>query len=173
LYAPLIYSFFRKRRVQDADALDLTQDVMKRVAGTIKRWNYDRAHGSFRGWLFTLVQNRLTDFWRQESRREKPAGGRRPDPDVSVADSQAEWDDFWKCHLLRSSLEIIKADFSPSTWQAFWMTRIEGIAVPETAATLGLSVAAVYLARSRVLMRLREQIRMLTEPTDEWPLEGA
>ena len=58
LYAPLVYGFLRKRGLQDADSADLTQDVLRQVAAAAKSLEYDAKRGSFRGWLFTIVQNR-------------------------------------------------------------------------------------------------------------------
>lgn len=66
LYAPLVYGFVRKRGLQDADAADLTQDVLRQVAGAVDSFAYDKARGSFRGWLFAVVRNRLTDYWRRD-----------------------------------------------------------------------------------------------------------
>src|SRR6516165_5686853 len=62
VYAPLIYGFARKQGLQDADAADLTQDVLQVVARTVRGFEYDRQQGSFRGWLFTVVRNKLRNF---------------------------------------------------------------------------------------------------------------
>ena len=67
LYAPLVHRFLRKHGVQDADVADLTQQVLMSVSGAISSFEYDPSTGSFRAWLFTIVQNRLSDFWRQSS----------------------------------------------------------------------------------------------------------
>lgn len=64
LYAPLVFGFVRKRGLQEADAADLTQDVLRQVAQSAKSLVYDPKRGSFRAWLFTVVRNRLTDHWR-------------------------------------------------------------------------------------------------------------
>src|SRR5437588_1688494 len=62
IYAPLIYGFSRKRGLQDADAADLTQEILRTVAHSVHRLDYDPKRGTFRGWLFTVVRNRLSDF---------------------------------------------------------------------------------------------------------------
>ena len=74
LYAPLVYAFVRKRGLQDADAADLTQDVLRQVASAAKSLIYDPRRGSFRAWLFTVVRNRLTDHWRAAARVERGSG---------------------------------------------------------------------------------------------------
>src|SRR5262252_8431765 len=62
LYAPVIYGFARKRGLQDADAADVMQDVLRSVAGAAARLNYDPARGSFRGWLYTVARNKVFNF---------------------------------------------------------------------------------------------------------------
>ena len=75
LYAPLVYGFLRKRGVQDADASDLTQEVMMSVAAAASSFDYCPERGSFRRWLFTVVQNRLRNFWRGGPRQTRGTGG--------------------------------------------------------------------------------------------------
>src|SRR5437879_6910034 len=69
IYAPLVYGFARKHGLQDADAADLTQDVLRNVSVAAKKLEYDPRRGSFRGWLFTVVRNRLRDFWAGQGRQ--------------------------------------------------------------------------------------------------------
>src|SRR5437879_3455915 len=74
IYAPLVYGFVRKQGLQDADAADVTQDVLRAVAGAIGRLRYDPARGSFRGWLFTIVRNKLRNFVASSARRCQGTG---------------------------------------------------------------------------------------------------
>lgn len=167
LYAPLVYGFLRKRGLQDADAADLTQDVMRSVAAAIQQVEYDKLRGLFRSWLFTIVQNKLVDHWRRARIQERGAGdtGIQQDlneiPQASGTDISAEWDADYQRQLFQYAASIVKPDFSESTWQAFWQTAVEGQAGKDVGARLGLSVAAVYLAKSRVMARLKEQVRYL------------
>src|SRR5437588_470903 len=71
LYAPLVYRFLRRRNLQDADAADLTQEVLRGVAGAIDRFEYDPGRGSFRGWLFTVARNKLHTFLKQQDCRRR------------------------------------------------------------------------------------------------------
>src|SRR4051794_29157890 len=73
LYAPLVYGYARKQGLQDADAADLSQEVLGSVAGAVGRLDYDPAKGAFRNWLFTVVRRKLSD-WRR-GRKNDPAGG--------------------------------------------------------------------------------------------------
>ena len=165
LYAPLVYGFLRKRGLQDADAADLTQDVLRQVSVAVQRLEYDRRRGSFRGWLFTIVQNRLTDHWRREGLREHGAGDSNVLAQLNdVAqpnDSSEEWDADYKRQLFQYATGIIKQDFTEATWQAFWKTAVDGQSGQEVANQLSLTIAAVYLAKGRVMSRLKEQIRVL------------
>lgn len=167
LYAPLVYGFLRKRGLQDADSADLTQDVLRQVATAAKSLDYDPRRGSFRNWLFTVVQNRLTDHWRKESIREQGAGDTNTQqvlnelPQPSSLDSSVEWDADYERQLFHYAANIVKADFTPATWQAFWMTAVDGQGGREVAQQLQMTVAAVYLAKGRVMTRLKDQIRLL------------
>lgn len=170
LYAPLVYAFVRKRGLQDADAADLTQDVLRQVASAAKSLIYDPRRGSFRSWLFTVVRNRLTDHWRVVQRREKASGDssqwqRESERLVTESDS-AEWDAAYERQLLDFAARQVRGDFSEATWTAFWQTAVEGREGRAVAEELGLSVAAVYLAKGRVMNRLKEQVRILVGQHD-------
>src|SRR5881275_2228178 len=75
VYAPLVYGYARKHGLQDADAADLTQDVLQSVAGAVRRLDYDPQRGSFRGWLFTVVRNRFRNFLAARGRPGQGSGG--------------------------------------------------------------------------------------------------
>jgi RNA polymerase sigma factor (sigma-70 family) len=167
LYAPLIYGYLRKQDLQDADAADLCQDVMTSVSGAVGRFHYDPARGAFRNWLFTVVRRKLAN-WRAVQNHHAHGSGdsatqqlleQCPAPDVAEAEWQAEWDRrlfAWACEQVRPAV-------TAATWQAFWRTAFEDQSGKRVAADLGMSVAAVYLARSRVLARLKELIRSAEE----------
>ena len=169
LYAPLVYGFLRKRGLQDADSADLTQDVLRQVALAVKSLVYDAKRGSFRSWLFTVVQNRLTDHWRKEGIREQGTGDTDAQrqlnniPQSDGLDASAEWNADYERQLFHFAANTVKQDFTPVTWQAFWLTSVEGMRGKDVAEQLGLSVAAVYLAKGRVMTRLKDQIRMLID----------
>jgi RNA polymerase sigma-70 factor (ECF subfamily) len=166
IYAPLIYGFAQKQGLQDADAADLTQEVLGAVARSAARLDYDPARGTFRGWLFRVVRNELCDFGAAR-RRHRPGTG---DTDVKrwldeqpapPADEAAAWERDYERQLFALACDQVRRDFQESTWQAFWLTAIQGKSGKEVAGVLGLSTAAVYLARRRVTGRLREQIDYL------------
>ena len=77
LYAPIIYGFARKRGLQDADAADLMQEILRSVSSAVHRLEYDSARGTFRGWLFTVTRNKVFNFLESRGRRERPRTLRR------------------------------------------------------------------------------------------------
>lgn len=169
LYGPLIYGFARRQGLQDADAADLTQEVLRAVASSVGRFEYDPNKGKFRGWLFTIVRNEIRDQFRQGPDRGN--GGttaqqfleQQPGPEGNDA---AVWDEEYRRRVFAWAAEQVRRDFREPTWQAFWRTAVEGKRGQAVAQELGMTVAAVYLARSRVLARLKEQIAMLPEEED-------
>lgn len=165
LYAPLVYAFVRKRGLQDADAADLTQDVLRQVASAAKSLIYDPRRGSFRGWLFTVVRNRLTDHWRAAARDVRGSGDssqwQQASEQLVTESDSAEWDAAYERQLLECAAQQVRADFSEATWSAFWQTAVEGREGKVVAEELGLTIAAVYLAKGRVMVRLKEQVRWL------------
>jgi|SRR5262245_65837001 len=164
VYVPLIYGYARKHGLQDADAADLTQEVMRRVAGAIRSLEYDPRRGTFRGWLFTVVRNELRKF---AHRRQRPGVGsgdtsaQRLLEEQPAPEESALWDEEYERRLFTVAAEQVRGDFQESTWQAFWRTAVEGQPAMPVAEELGLTVAAVYLAKGRVMARLKEQVRML------------
>lgn len=166
IYTPMVYRFALRRGLQDADAGDLTQDVLRAVARAAHRLEYDPARGTFRGWLFTIVRNQLYDF-RARRRRQPPGAGSSDVHDLleqqPAPDEESFWEQEYQQRLFRYAAEQLRDGFEPSTWNAFWQTAIEGKSGKEVAQMLGLSVAAVYLAKSRVTARLKKEIQRLQD----------
>ena len=162
LYAPLVYRFARRRGLQDADAADLTQDVLQAVARGSGRLVYDPRRGSFRGWLFTVARNKLHTFLKHRQRLMR----RTEEVDFSLLadpeqDEAVVWEQEYEQRLFDWAAEQVRGHFQDNTWQAFWQTAVDNRPPREVADRLGLSVGAVYIAKSRVLARLREQVQLL------------
>ena len=163
IYEPLVYRLARRRGLQDADARDLCQDVFRAVAGAARRWTPDPARGSFRGWLLRIARNQLLNALRQQRRRARPSGGsaiqrlleiQPADGEDDAREVQAEY----RRRLFELAAQAIEPEFTPGTWQAFWQTAVLSREVARVAADLGISPGAVYIARSRVLARLRARV---------------
>jgi RNA polymerase sigma-70 factor (ECF subfamily) len=158
VYAPLVYQFGRRRGLQDADAADLTQEVLQAVSGASKRLVYDPQRGTFRAWLYTVARNKLRNFLLARQRRHE--GGDPHLLDEQPAREETEqWEREYEQRLFGWAAEQVRSSFQESTWRAFWMTAVDGRGATETATALGISVGAVYIAKSRVLARLREEIK--------------
>ena len=166
IYAPLIYGYALKQGLQDADAADLTQEVLGKVARSAARLDYDPTRGTFRGWLFRVVRNELADLGAAR-RRHRPGSGdtairrRLEEEPAPPPDEVAAWEREYERQLFALACDQVRRDFQESTWQAFWRTAILGQSGKEVAGALGLSTAAVYLAKRRVTQRLRQQIDYL------------
>jgi RNA polymerase sigma-70 factor (ECF subfamily) len=168
LYAPLVHGFARKRGLQDSDAADLTQDVLRAVALAVGRLDYDPRRGTFRAWLFTVVLHKLHNFLASRKRQCQGSGdtqvqARLEQEAAPEAEDAALWELEYERRLMARAVEQVRGDFQESTWQAFWRTAMEGRKAKEVAQSLGMSVAAVYVAKSRVMAQLKKQIQLLRE----------
>jgi RNA polymerase sigma-70 factor (ECF subfamily) len=163
LYGPLIRRVARQRGLQDADAADLQQEVLLAVARAIGRYDLDPARGSFRGWLLRIARNLLLNLLAARRRHAAAGGGSAaidllealPDP---AADDATAFEAEYRRRTFEWAAEQVRAEFRPATWQAFWRTAVGGEAPAAVATDLGLSVGAVYVARTRVLARIRAQV---------------
>jgi RNA polymerase sigma-70 factor (ECF subfamily) len=165
LYSPFIYQYMRRRGLQPADAADVTQDVMRTVFCSLDGFQHAGRQGAFRKWLVTVARSRLSDW--AAFRKQQAAGSgdteilkrlaEHPMPDETEIEDEREYQQ----RLFRVAADSLRCKFHGSTWQAFWLTYVEGATCEEAAEQLGLSIEAVYVARGRVLRRLRQRIREL------------
>lgn len=161
LYAPVLHAYGMRHGLQDADAADLAQDTLQNVLRAAPTFEYDPAKGAFRGWLFTVARNQIRKFATRKDRLGVGAG----DSDVrdmlaehpDRSGDEAEWDREYKMHLFRWAADRVQTEFRAATWQAFWRTAVGGEAAEAVAADLGMTVGAVYIARSRVTARIRTE----------------
>lgn len=163
VYEPAVYGFARKKGLQDADARDLCQDVLRAVALAIERWNPDPRRGSFRAWMFRIARNMLINFCTHRRRHVRGTGDSAVQQALADLPSQkngdsALYEDEYRRQLFVWAAGEVRNEFAASTWQAFWQTAVEGRETKAVAAELGISAGAVYIARSRVIARLRQRI---------------
>jgi len=166
LYSPLVYYWCRNTRLRAEDAADLVQEVFRSVAGGLSRFSHEAENASFRAWLRTITLNKLRNFVRKQQAVAEAAGGSEAHRNLlEIADRLAADDS--SIHesdivlLCKRALELVEAEFQPQTWQVFWRVFIEGQFPADVAADLGISIGAVYKAKSRVLARLREELNDL------------
>jgi RNA polymerase sigma factor (sigma-70 family) len=167
LYGPVVYGFARRRGLQDADAADLMQDVLRSVTTAIGRLDYDRRQGTFRGWLFTITRNKIVNFHAARRIRPRASGDTTTNLLLDSQPSADGDDDAWEVEYQRRiaalAMERIKSEFQAKTWQAFWLTAVEGLAAADAAQRVGLSPGAIYVAKSRVLARLKEEVESMRQ----------
>ncbi len=171
LYGPVIYGFARKRGLQDADAADVMQDVLRSVSGTIGRLDYDRQQGTFRGWLFTITRNKVFNFLSARRIRPQSSGdtttNRLLAAQPTANDGADEWEVEYQRRLAAIAMERIKNEFQPNTWRAFQLVAVDGLPVAEVARQVAMSAGAIYVAKSRVLARLKDEVEQLRRQEEE------
>ena len=155
LYTPLLFYWARRLSLQEPDAADLVQDVFTVLVKKLSHFNYKRDK-SFRGWLRTVLYNK----WRKKKAGPgRPAIGDAGLSGVAAPDQIADLSDAeFQQQLTVRALQLMQAEFQPATWKACWETVVCGRPAAEVGRELGISVNAVYLARSRVLRRLRQEL---------------
>jgi RNA polymerase sigma-70 factor (ECF subfamily) len=168
LYSPLLTNWLRRHALQNADVEDLVQEVLTTVAREVPAFQHSGRTGAFRHWLRSILANRLREFWRANRIRPAATG----DSDFAAfLDQLADpasgisrlWNQEHDQHLARRLLAMIEPQFAPTTWQAFRRVVLEGARPDTVAAELGLTVNAIFIAKSRILQRLRQEARGLLD----------
>lgn len=169
VYEPLVLRFAQRRGLQDADARELAQNVLVAVARSVSDWQPDRRRGRFRAWLFRIARNQLINLVARK--RPDQGSGRSEEwqvlnqlqaPEATLAAAELDY----RRELFRTAAAEIREDFRTTTWQAFWQCSVLQRSVQEVADELGISVGAVYIARSRVLQRLKTQVQQWENDDD-------
>lgn len=159
LYTPMLLAWCKRLGLSDADSADLAQNVFVALYEKLPEFQYD-PNRSFRAWLKTVLLN----AWRNQARKQTAASTRSsgaldldliPDTDPRIELDEAEY----RAQLVRRALALVQEQFEPNTWKACWEFVVNDRPAAEVAAELGLSVNAVYLAKSRVLRYLRHELR--------------
>jgi RNA polymerase sigma-70 factor (ECF subfamily) len=162
LYTPLLYSWAHQVGLQDSDAADLVQDVFTTLIQKMPEFVYD-PHRSFRSWLRTVTFNRWRDNHKQRGKRPLEGNERALAEAPSREDSDAFWEVEYREHLVGRALDLMRSEFQPTTWKACWEFVVAGKSAAQVAAELGISENAVFIAKYRVLRRLRVELDGLFE----------
>jgi RNA polymerase sigma-70 factor, ECF subfamily len=175
LYAPLVYHWCRQARLTAVDAEDVGQDVFRAVFRKIGTFRRERVGDSFRAWLRRVTENKIIDHKRKNGAEPQGVGGSEAqrvmarvaadegiDSAGSAAGENATAGE--RRILFRQALIQLEPAFTKETWQAFWRVVADSQAPAAVARDLGMTVNAVYLAKSRVLRRFREEFADLVEP---------
>jgi RNA polymerase sigma-70 factor (ECF subfamily) len=166
IYTPLIFAFARRRGLQEADAADLAQEVMRAVARHMPGFTYQPDRGTFRSWLFTVTRNKFNNFLNSLRRHPQGTGETAVQQHLEAVlcpERDDDWDREYHARLFEWACAQVRSEFQERTWNAFWRTAVEEKSGHEVAGQLQLTVGAVYIARSRVTARIREKIREVSE----------
>jgi RNA polymerase sigma factor (sigma-70 family) len=171
IYAPLVFQLGRRRGLQDADAADVTQEVLANVSRAMSPGKYRAGEGTFRGWLLTIARNEVHSLLTARQRREQPGGGTTAQLQLAALpapEETADWERDYQQRLFAWAAERVQSEVQPATWRAFQRTALDRASGEAVAAELGMTLAAVYLAKSRVMKRLREVVREVEEEGERW-----
>ncbi len=169
-YSGLIYGWCQRWNVQHADAQDVTQEVLLRLAKKIQTFVYDPTR-SFRGWLKTLTQHALHDFLADRDLARPAGGDSKEDPLHQVAareDLLARLNEAFDLELLDEATARVRLRVEPHTWEAFRLTALDGLSGAAAAEQLGVPVATVFKAKSNVQKMLQAELEKL-ERDDQVP----
>ncbi|MEM1067809.1 MAG: sigma-70 family RNA polymerase sigma factor [Planctomycetota bacterium] len=159
IYRPVIYRLARQRGLQDCDAEDLAQRVLVSVSRAIGDWQKDEKRGSFRAWLATVARNAIINSVTRGPRDSAVGGTEFLLACGAVESPSSEVAQLVRQEHARSQLRVAAAEVkrlvNETTWDAFWMTTIEGREIHEVADSLGISIGAIYGARGRVMKQLQ------------------
>jgi RNA polymerase sigma-70 factor (ECF subfamily) len=168
LYRPLMVAWLTRQGVPPHDLEDLSQEILLRVVKHLPSFQHSGQRGAFRSWLRTIVCSRTADYWRAQAARTAAKGGsgavanleQIEDPN---SDLNRQWDEEHDRYVLDCLLDLVEAEFEPATLQAFRRLALDGAAGAAVATELGMSVPAVYGAKSRVLQRIRQEAEGLID----------
>ena len=169
VYTPIVFRYARWKGLQDADAADFAQEVLRSVARSIKNLDYDPAKGKFRSWLRTVCRTRLIDFLRKQERQLQGTGRSSTIAHLEQLASTAEqddsdqWEEEYQQSLLQFAMQQVQSAVHSKTWDAFRLTSLESQPSDRVAQELRLSIGAVYTARSRVIAKLKKAIELIEE----------
>jgi RNA polymerase sigma-70 factor (ECF subfamily) len=167
LYSPLVHHWCQRSGLQEADTADVTQDVFRTVAESIDGFHHDQSGDSFRGWLRTVTRSRILDFLRRKARWTEGIGG---------SDAQIRWlefpddpedasssDEDERAILVRQVVDMVLGHCKEENRQAFLRVVVGGQHPVDVARDLGMTSNAVYLAKSHILRRIREEFAALVD----------
>ncbi|MBS0260962.1 MAG: sigma-70 family RNA polymerase sigma factor [Planctomycetes bacterium] len=170
-YEPLILNLARRLGCCEADAQDICQQVLASVVRDIGQWTTDGKPASFRRWLFCIARHRALKFFLAERKRVIAAGG------SDVQQRLTQWPDSddgheatlqreYRQQLLLQAARRIQGEFHPTTWSAFWKTCVDGLPIAQAARELQITPGNIYVARSRIIARLRDVVREMEDGSD-------
>src|SRR6185295_12019587 len=170
LYEPVTYRLLRRHGLQDADAREVMQELFLAVSRNIDRWDPANERGSFRGWLRRVARNLVINWLKHRERRVVATGGSDMQAMLDMlpaADGpeSVEFDRELRRALLHRAAERVRGEVHAATWQAFWETGVLGSSPADAAKKLGMTVGSIWVAKCRVVARMRATVIELEKTT--------
>lgn len=169
IYQPVVFRMARKRGLQNADADDVMQQVFLSISTSIERWSVQEGQPPFRAWLTTIARNAITKSLARRPRDSASGSSSvmqmiHQVPDVALTTTEIQTEA--RREVFRWVAEQVRPEFSTETWSVFWQTSIEGLCVTDVALASGRTPGAIYVARYRVLARIKERVHEVSQHWD-------
>lgn len=172
IYRPVVYRMARERGLQDADAEDLAQRVFVSIARSVSGWEPDVSRPPFRAWLYHIARNEIVKV----ITRAKPDTGAGSSSVQELLNAVPESEPETASELIRESrlqafrwaAEEVEPEFTKRTWSMFWKSTVDGTSIESVAQANKCSAGAVYLARFRVMGRIKEKLNEVSELWSDW-----
>ena len=169
VYQPLVQRFIQRHGLQYADAAEVTQEVLSRVAKSIESWEESHERSTFRGWLYRITRNLTIDFLRKRKvegeRLGKGDAGLSQVASSEDASKSQEFQAEYEKQIFYWAAERLKPSFKPENWQAFWLSTVEGHSIDEVSKQLKMDCGKIYVARSRIMSRLSRLVQKRLDET--------
>lgn len=161
LYGPVIYGYARKKGFTDADAADVVQEVLAQVARSIRSFEYQPDRGRFRNWLYAVTRSKILRI--QQRSESAPTPTVIDDAQVASAGEEPAWVELFNAEVLNAALARVRPCFEAETWEVFERVWVHDQPAADVARALNRPIHSVYVAKSRVVNRLKQEILSLAE----------
>lgn len=171
IYHPLIWSVAKRLQMSDADANDACQNTLLRLSQVVHQWSPNKSNSNFRGWLFRVARNCMLRQFEKEGRRTISAVDQEGEQFLDqLAEDGVKGETLFQLEFRRQqfaiAIETVRPSVKPLYWEAFQLSYIENLGIKETAERLETDVKTVYVARHRVLNRIRSEVNQLSQWQD-------
>jgi len=168
IYRPMIHAYCTKRGLQEADSLDVVQDVMSAIHRSIQKFDYQPEKGRFRAWLGTVTANKIKTLKQKQSLNppinlDQISSRASQTGNLPIADPDSDWIAIFSEHIFQTACDRVRSRVEVTTWSCFQATWVEHQPAFEVAAKLGIPIHSVYVNKSRVLKQLEAEVLLLAD----------
>jgi RNA polymerase sigma-70 factor (ECF subfamily) len=165
VYRPMLYSYCTRRGLQEADALDVVQEVLASVCRSIQKFEYQPEKGRFRAWLGTIAANEISSLMRKQNRvyaidlNHASTDSNK----IPLTDPDSDWVTIFSEHIFQTACDRVRSRVEAPTWECFLATWIQHQPAKDVAARLDIPIHSVYVNKSRVLKQLESEVLLLAD----------